>query len=307
MTADAHAGALDAGLDAAIQFYDSAPTTSTLSFADKVFGNVVEKAFGARASTQLKGKSLLFKIMEVDTPSSCTLFLLSKLADKKPKIPPMCLETIREAILLFGARSFPIKELIKAFPPVLNGSSGPAREGCMSLMVELHRWIGAPPFVSLLESLRSAQKTEFETLVAEKAAQPGAETPPVPSLYIRKERPSAEDIAAAAAAASSGASAVGPKKAGGAIAGGGMDSREFVEDVDLSKKLQKTEYATLIAEEKWSEQLKGLQCVIDAIGPVPKIKAGTDVHDVVAVCKGFLRQVIIQYDDRLSLTNIYQL
>ena len=41
--------------------------------------------------------------------------------------------------------------------------------------------------------------------------------------------------------------------------------------------------------EKWSEQMKALQLVIDGLGPTPKVKAGCDVHDIVAACKGFLR------------------
>ena len=45
-----------------------------------------------------------------------------------------------------------------------------------------------------------------------------------------------------------------------------MDPREFVEEVDLNKRLQKTDYDTLINDEKWSEQLKALQYIIDIIG-----------------------------------------
>ena len=71
-------------------------------------------------------------------------------------------------------------------------------------------------------------------------------------------------------------------------------SREYVDEVDIVKKLKNSEFSNLIAEEKWSEQLKGLQIAIDAIGPTPKIKAGSDVHDIVNVCKGFLRQGHVQ-------------
>ncbi len=39
-------------------------------------------------------------------------------------------------------------------------------------------------------------------------------------------------------------------------------SREYVDDVDLMKKVKASEFATLVAEEKWSEQLRGLQLVI---------------------------------------------
>ena len=40
----------------------------------------------------------------------------------------------------------------------------------------------------------------------------------------------------------------------------------------------------------------GLQLIISSIGPVPKIKAGTgsDMHDIIAVCKGFLKQGHVQ-------------
>ena len=38
---------------------------------------------------------------------------------------------------------------------------------------------------------------------------------------------------------------------------------------------------------------------IDFIGPVPKIKPGSDVHDIVQVCKGFLRQGHVQVIDIL--------
>jgi hypothetical protein len=53
--------------------------------------------------------------------------------------------------------------------------------------------------------------------------------------------------------------------------------------------MKSSEYGTLVVCEKWSEQLKALQIVIDALGPTPKVKAGCDVHDLVAACKSFIR------------------
>jgi hypothetical protein len=77
MTADANAGALDAGLDAALMFVELAPADSVKPYADKLFSNVIDKAFGARASTLSKGKALLLKLIEVDDPNACTLYLLT--------------------------------------------------------------------------------------------------------------------------------------------------------------------------------------------------------------------------------------
>lgn len=38
----------------------------------------------------------------------------------------------------------------------------------MNLIVEMTRWIGRAPFNNLIDGMRSAQKTDFERLVATK-------------------------------------------------------------------------------------------------------------------------------------------
>jgi len=196
---------------------------------------------------------------------------------------------LKEGIALFGARAFPIKEMVAAMGPVLEGSNGPAREIAMALLVDLAKWIGKAPLNSLLESVRSAQKSDFERLFAERDAADSSK--PVPSLWLRKDRP-APGSAEEAALNGGGGAGGGSGKAGGGAAD--IDSREFIEEVDLTKKIRASDFAKLVAEEKWAEQQKGLQLVIDAIGPAPKIKSGCDVHDVVAACKGFLRQGHVQ-------------
>lgn len=149
----------------------------------------------------------------------------------------------------------------------------------MALMVEMHRWIGRAPFTGLLDNIRSAQKTDFERIVSEKEAA-GEQGPLVPTVWLRKERPApgTENEIVEAVNASSKAD----------------DARDFIDGIDLMKKLKPTEYSTLIAGEKWSEQLEALQLVIDAIGPTPKIKSGCDVSDIIGVIRGFLRQGHVQ-------------
>lgn len=276
MTADSMAAAVDSALDSAIAFAEAAPAGFMKQYAEKLTANVIDKAFGGRPSTQQKGKALILKLIEVDDPLICTTFLLTKLADKKPKIPPTCLEVIKEAVVAFGAKPFPIKEILAALPAVMNGVNGPAREAAMDLMLEISKWIGVAPFHSLLESIRAVQKADFEKSVAERDAQGPAAL--IPTVWLRSQRPApGTDMTALMSKA---------KEA--------SDGRDYIEDIDLNKKLRSTEYATLIVEEKWSEQLKALTLVIDILGPTPKIKPGCDVGDVVAVCKGFLRQGHVQ-------------
>ena len=293
MVADSNAGALDAGLDAALAFVDKAPLAIVKNVSDKVCSTVIDKVFSARPSTQQKGKVLILKLMEVDETGPLTTTLLSKLADKKPKIPPCCLEIIKEGLGMFGVRAFNVREVIASLTAVLNGTNGAAREVALALMVDLVAWIGKAPFHPIVEAIRSAQKTEFEKLCADRESENGGSMPTMsPSLYLRKDRPSPAALAAAAATAASGAGASG-KAVSGASA---IDSREFIEEIDIAKRLRATDFATLIEDEKWSEQQKALQFVVDILGPTPKIKPGSDVHDIVTACKGFLRQghVILQ-------------
>ena len=128
--ADSNASALDTGLDAVLLFIDKTPNTNgacllthsltlstayslthslfqllthslthlgVLNYLDKILSNIIDKVFNAsRPATQNKGKSVLLKLMEIDEPTAVTKYLLTKLGDKKVKIPPTCLEVIKE-------------------------------------------------------------------------------------------------------------------------------------------------------------------------------------------------------------------
>lgn len=126
MTNDAHPGALDVALDTACLFIDSDPSLCFKEYADKITTTTIDKSFGGRS--QEKGKALLLKMMEVDECSTVASILIGKLNDKKPKIPPICLEVLKEGIVCFGAKSFPVKEIIASLKPVLAGSNSAARE-----------------------------------------------------------------------------------------------------------------------------------------------------------------------------------
>lgn len=169
MVSDSNPGALDSGLDAGLVFIDNVSIECIRQYSDKIYSSILDKSFNStRILTQTKGKAVLMKLIEVDEPTSCVSFLLSKLGDKKPKVPPTCLDVIREGIIAFGAKSFPVKDMIKEFEKVLNGSNAGAREAVFSLMLELTKWIGIAPFNILLNAIRSAQKTEFERLLSER-------------------------------------------------------------------------------------------------------------------------------------------
>lgn len=157
----------------------------------------------------------------------------------------------------------------------------------MDLCVEMHRWVGLQTLASLVDSLRSAQKTDFDRLIADR---PVTSTPrPLPSLYTRKDRPAPGDLLSA-----------------DTISTSCYNEEVFVEEVDLPKRIKSTEAMSLLgSSEKWSENLKGLTIVIDIIGggggahPVPRrIKQGTNtnelLHELINLCKTYLRQGHLQ-------------
>ena len=242
MVSDTNASALDAGLAVAIQFIDSMPESSITSFSrqygEKVATCVVDKAFSGRTTVQAKGRSLLLKLMEVDEPSTCTTVLLGKLFEKKLKIPPMCLEIIKEGVGLFGAKAFPIRDIISKMGDVMNKGTHDSRAAAMSLMLEMTKWIGTAPFTAVLETFKPVQKVEFETLYAARDPEEGK---PKPSLYLRKERAAAtlkEESAKTSSTTDGGQGGGGANLKQSTSQSDEEEAREYVQEVDLLKVLK---------------------------------------------------------------------
>lgn len=271
ITADSNATVLDNGLDVALIFFDRAPVSVVGDCWPAVVTNTVDKALGGRASSQLKGRKVILKVMEVADLSACSLMLITKLGDKRPKIPPSCIDIICEGMVLFGIGSFPVKDILKELPAVFNGNNSQARDAAMKLLLELHRWTGKTPIQPVLDGLRTAQQAEFEKLLAEVVA-----APVVPTLYTKRDRLAIESGATIASR--------GPQ----------TNARAFCEEMDLGKRLKTTDFADLIASEKWSDQNTALLLLQKTMGPTPVLKHNQSIHDIVGQLHGFLKAGHVQ-------------
>ena len=156
-------------------------------------------------------------------------------------------------------------------------------------MVEMVKWIGKAPLSSLVENLRPAQKSDFEKLLTETETE--RSTKPKPTLYLRKDRPSGNvgTPSKDAMSMSGNTAAVTQDDTGGGSVGND-DGREYVESIDLMKKLKGTEYATHLTSEKWEPQLKAMQLIIDELTPVAKIAKGSDLSEILQTIKTNFRQ-----------------
>jgi cytoskeleton-associated protein 5 len=291
MVADSNSNALDAGVDCAIVLFDLCDSQSILSFAECVVKSVIDKCFSARSSTQSKGKQLVLKIMEISDPSVSCFALIEKFNDKRPKIPPLCIETIVEGIALFGASCFPLKELLKSIQPVFNSSNNAARDQAMAFVTQIVKWVGTAPILPMLENLRPAQKTEIEKCISEMDLR----LKPIPSLFLRKDR-------------ENGINNAEPSSLKQSAKTGGMDGLDLIDEVDLAKKLKSGEFSELMKSEKWVEQSQGLQLIIDAIGPTPKLKPWAMTADIVKGCKEYMSWGHLQVQSKaLKLLTLFSL
>jgi cytoskeleton-associated protein 5 len=291
MVADANNNALDAGVDCAIVLFDLCDSHSVLPFAESVVKNVIDKCFSARPSTQYKGKQLVLKIMEISDPSVSCFALIEKFNDKRPKIPPLCVGTIVEGIALFGASSFPLKELLKNIQPVFNSSNNAARDQAMAFVTQIVKWVGTAPILPMLENLRPAQKTEIEKCISEM----NLHHKPIPSLFLRNDRENGTTNAAKVSSEPS-------------VKTSGMDGFDLIDEVDLAKKLKSGEFGELMKSEKWVEQSQGLRIIIDAIGPTPKLKPWAMTADIVKGCKEYMSWGHLQVQSKaLKLLTLFSL
>ncbi len=274
---DSSPAALDMGLSMLQAFVDAAPGSVRVEqCTEKIAAAVIDKTFSARRELQSKGQSVLLKLMEVSEAETLVTLLLSRLADKKPKIPPTCLETVTMALKAFGTQALPSKlpAIINALPPVLDSSNGALREQAMALLIETARWVGSQPLqVAVLDKLRSSQKSDFEQLLSKISTEPA-----IPTVWLRKMRLSSGASNAATAAVPTG------------ISKPTFTAHDLAAELDLCASLKGTEFHNLVKQEKWSDQLQGIQLALDLLGPSPKLVAGCDVSAVVSACKVFLRQ-----------------
>ena len=281
VASDSSPAALDNGLSMLIVFIHAAPACAHVEHCtDKLSAAIIDKTFSARRELQAKGQQVLLKLMEYDAAEPVVAILLGHLADKKPKVPPACLETITLAMQAFGTQALPSKlsNIIKALPALLDNTNGALREQAMALLVETARWVGSPPLqIAVLDKLRSSQKTDFEQLLAKVSPDPVE-----PTVWLRKMRPSPGDVANADSTAVSiqNSSVKAPT----------FTARDLTSELDLGASLKSTEFHNLAKEEKWSKQLQAMQLVLDLLGSAPKVVAGSDVSAVLTACKLFLRQ-----------------
>ncbi len=264
---EASAGALDAALDAIGAYIERVtPQSAVGASARQLASLVIENGLAARPGSARKASDVLLRWVECDAPTIVVGALLEGLKHKKPKVPPACAECLTACLQAFGRAEFPVSDVAPRLQPLFDSTSAPLRKAATTLVVELHRWFGdaitSPS--GPLKDLKAAARKDVDARIEQ--LKSGGEGQPTLREFIglRSARARAADDGGAGGAATRADPPVS-----------GVSEWDLAEDVDLIAKLKTKPFAASadgLHADKWAERKQALELVLDAIGPVPKLR-----------------------------------
>lgn len=272
MCEDVNASAMEAGI-AAVLAYTVNVEPFRKDMVPAVMKRITDKGFSSRPGIVKLCEELVIAFVEAGAAEETVNALLEGTSNRKPKVPPACLNATLEALKAFGPRVVPLPAVKAALPKLLESTVNGVRPLAMSIVVEIHRWTGPALVQDIVANLRQAQQTEYETLTKD--------------IILGQAAPT-KTVRGAKKPGASGAAGRGGKGGGanGAAAAtpAAIDPRDFAETVDLLAKLPRTEFQAKLKLSKWSEKVEALKIVLDLIGPIPKLANG-DYYELVSTLK----------------------
>uniref|UniRef100_A0A3Q0KG40 Putative microtubule associated protein xmap215 n=1 Tax=Schistosoma mansoni TaxID=6183 RepID=A0A3Q0KG40_SCHMA len=262
---DSHAGAQEKALDAVLAYIETAAAATKC--AGDICSGIISKCLGStRVKTKDKSIECLLMLIEIERHELVIEELIKGLSTKNPKVVVGSLQTLREALNLFGPTVVPIKPLFKEFGRLLDDRDQGIRNETKNLIVEVYRWIGVTT-KDLLKDIKPVVMTElcelFNSIPPEK---------PVRLRYLRSQKP--KEIT------SDTGTENGPSD--GAIPGETLtdqvDLDDMITPVEVLCKIP-NDYWQKIGEKKWQDRRDALEAV-EKITNVPRIVPG-DFTDLV--------------------------
>ncbi|CAL8107217.1 unnamed protein product [Calicophoron daubneyi] len=255
---DANAVAQETALDAVLVFLENAAAVSKCA-SDIASGLVTKCLSSARAKTKDKAIECLLEMVEIEKQDVACEELLKGLSNKNPKVVVGCLQTLRETLNLFGPTVIPMKQLLKEYPRLFDDRDKNVRAETKNLVVEIYRWIGHVN-KNLLNDVKPVMVAEltatFNELPKEK---------PVPTRYLRSQRPKEEPVSSSDATGAQGTTGAGDDETE-------VDLESCMDPVEILSKVPKDFY-TLIVDKKWKERQSALEG-LEKVTNVPLIAQG---------------------------------
>lgn len=283
LAGDSNAAAQGQGVATCCTFLERAPNPARCAGA--LAPVLVSKCLSARMATQRSAREALLLLIDVGAVEDTLAALEAGLKDKKVKVPPTCLQVMRDAVVKHGA-ALPLnrvagtaRDVRASLPPrphdprsrlaprpvavprgqQMNTSNPAARAAVKDLASALYRHMGEALWAKLDGALRSAQETELKELFAKEASRTDV-ADPVP---LRPQRAASRQGAEAGGAEGGGAAstteapAVALSSSGPTDAAEGApqtDSWSMLDERDLMESLDLAGFEQGLAEKKWKDR-----------------------------------------------------
>ncbi len=278
--ADANPACQEKCCDAALVFVDRA--NCAMNFAESTLGAFVSKGLSATKTT-VHDKSLQVVLMyiEIGASEQALVALGEACGDKLPKVVEPAVDCLIRALQDFGPRNVPIDRVQKLLKVPLEHTNGKVREKAVELCCEIYRWMGGI-FQQSLAALKLKPALLKDLEAKFKDIKFGEARP--------NKRTRAEEKKAAKAG--SGGAAGGKSGGGGAAKEAkeeAFDPMSLVKPVDLVSALPKDWMTKMAAAKVWKEKQAQLDELLKAAETTPKILSTGSFGDVIAHCKGCLK------------------
>ena len=281
ISGDVNQGAQDVACDVVLAFLAACGDEAAVKCAAGVAGALVAKALNSRPAIVKKASDIMLLLVERGCAADVLAATTPAFSHKTPKVALAALDATHACVAAFGAAVVPAKAIMPALAKLFDARDVKVRDKAKETVVELARWVGAPPIRQLLlEKMRDAQKAEVESWLAD--LPPGR---PTPARLTRAEQARAAAQPPPDAALQPSATAAAPSRAPPPPADDDDAAYDLCEPVDVVAALPKAFWAA-VDDPKWSVRRDAL-AQLRSLAETPRA-ASASWHDVVAALKKVL-------------------
>ncbi|GJD08766.1 Cytoskeleton-associated protein 5 [Galdieria sulphuraria] len=158
---DANAAAQLSGLEAIIVFAERAPSVMVKKCAAEVCKAVADKAFTGRPTNKQRGHEAFLAFVYAEAGEQAVEGIATGFNHKTPKVVSACVDSVREAVDIFGINAINVKFVAKLLPPLMEHSNADVRNATKALIVEMYKWLGEA-IKPITESFKEVTKRELE-------------------------------------------------------------------------------------------------------------------------------------------------
>jgi len=134
--------------------------------ATEVCKAIAEKAFTGRPTNKQRGNEAFLAFVYAETGEQAVEGIATGFNHKTPKVVSSCVDSVREAIDIFGINTINVKFVAKLLPPLMEHSNADVRNATKALIVEMYKWLGEA-IKPITESFKEVTKRELEATFEE--------------------------------------------------------------------------------------------------------------------------------------------